>query len=247
MERSIAEPHSNYFIEPAGTHSDFESADSDSGSADSDSESADSDSEAEIAKTLHDLKRWTEEEESSQSGDAPPSASEPSVSVTDKVRGNHGEASGPACQGDVVVGAVGATSPDEPRLRVLLGLGGPTGCALLDTGATFSMITHEWVNANNLHYYPQPESSFSRFGGDNRVRILGTIELSPSVSHLQLKPQVYKVIDTKLSGDLPIILGTDFIRANKLILDTARAMRKQVSANSKEVEGYCPEKSGSTL
>ena len=238
MERNIVEPQPNNSIVPAGSHSDSESADSDSESADSDSESADSDSDRELVQKLHDLKRWTEEDQSLQSGGAPPSGSESSVSVIEEVCGNLEEANGPACQGDVVVGAVGSTSPDEPRLRVLLGFGGPTGCALLDTGATFSMITDEWVNANDLQYYPQPESSFSGFGGDNRVRILGTIELSPSVSHLQLKSQTFKVIDTKLSGDIPIILGTDFIRANKLILDTARAMLKQVSANGREVEVY---------
>ena len=138
----------------------------------------------------------------------------------------------------MVIGAAGVPPERDGRLRVKISLGGHTGCALVDTGATFSMIAKGWVTEKNLDFESKKGSTFKGFGVGNSVNIVGKLRTIPQIGTLQLAPQDFQIIDFDLQGSVPIVLGTDFLKENLLQVDPARAVLRQVTKQGLDMEAH---------
>ena len=93
-------------------------------------ESSSSSTSEDMAKRLQALREWAHEEDlSSDDGAVSMAADLESEAVSTAAGVQDGLRELSECQGEVIVGAVGAVAPDEPRLRVLVSFGDASGCA----------------------------------------------------------------------------------------------------------------------
>ena len=122
------------------------------------------------------------------------------------------------------IGAAIGSPAAECRLGVRVSVGGLSADALVDTGATFSMVTRNWLEQHGLSCEPGSHGTFRGFGADNTVGVIGQVELSLTLDCHPLKEQKFSVVETGLPSDAPLVLGTDIMRKNKLVLDTRNSV-----------------------
>ena len=123
---------------------------------------------------------------------------------------------------------------------LILNLGNLKLAALLDTGATVSIIDTKILKKipqlqNQLK--PKRVSAINGLGG-SPVSVLGEIdchfELGSKDNGISLEPHTLHAVDAHLS--VPVILGVDFLQKNKIIIDTSANRILMRNSKNKLVE-----------
>ena len=66
--------------------------------------------------------------------------------------------------------------------------------ALVDSGATLSMVTHQWLEGNQIPLSPVADYKVHGFGVGNKVDIIGTVTLQLKLQNLVLREHSFRVI-----------------------------------------------------
>ena len=111
------------------------------------------------------------------------------------------------------------TSPDDNRLIVSATVNGSATLALIDTGATHSMISESWLRMHNIMVQPSDCRVLHGFGLGNLVEVTGCVHLELMISGLVMKPFKFQVVRVEQSSDVPLIIAEDFLRTHGISVD----------------------------
>ena len=112
---------------------------------------------------------------------------------------------------------------DENRMTVVVSMGSNEQLlALVDSGASISLIHMSLVNRYRIPIVPVEIQSIRGFGFNNVCSIVGECELTLEMHNLLMKPTKFLVIEGPVMGDYPVLLATNFLIANRLVIDMAR-------------------------
>lgn len=108
--------------------------------------------------------------------------------------------------------------------------------ALIDTGSCSSFIQEKLINQLSLPV-EKGESKSVKGLGDKPVPILGFSEMELSFSDLNLQPIKLRILPSE-SINYSIILGRDFLRVNKLIIDATKRLISQTTIDGGMCQVY---------
>ena len=108
----------------------------------------------------------------------------------------------------------------ENRLIIKMKVNELPVTALVDTGATHSMISRNYVMDNGLEFEALKPLMVQGFGAESEVKIIGKVILTLTAAGFPFRPQAFLMVDVQL-GEWPLLLGEDFLVTNKIIVRLA--------------------------
>ena len=108
-----------------------------------------------------------------------------------------------------------AGSAPSALLKVLVTINGKTNLALVDTGASHSLITGSCVGSLNVDIDRSATYKIFGIAEENGVLSPGKAHLNLCVGDLQLQPHDFLVVETN-QLPVPLILGADFLKRNNM-------------------------------
>ena len=130
---------------------------------------------------------------------------------------------------DVSIGFLASAQP-ENRLVMQIAVAGSVCDALIDTGATTSMVSAHWLQDQSIEYLQDHSVSISGFGAGNVLRVVGQVELSITLSGIAVPWQMFTVVDAGRSGAVALILAEDFLQYNNMTVDVANGRLRQLTS-----------------
>ena len=119
----------------------------------------------------------------------------------------------------VSIGMIASTDV-ENRLIVPIQVSGVESDALIDTGATTSMVSSKWLEGIEIGWQAkQPEQAVLGFGANNILPVVGQVELKLKLCSVAMKPQTFLVVNVEQSNRIAFILAEDFLRVNQMTVD----------------------------
>ena len=133
----------------------------------------------------------------------------------------------------VSIGLLASAAP-ENHLVVHVSVCGRFCDALIDTGATTSMISGQWLRDNYIDYLQSHSVSISGFGAGNVLRVVGRAELAISLCRIAMPLQGFShfsVVEAGRSGAIALILAEDFLQCNGMTIDISNHRLRLVTHN----------------
>ena len=120
--------------------------------------------------------------------------------------------------------SIGMCSSDsENRMVIPVTLSGSSCEGLVDSGASFSMISMDWLHTHGIVFHlNETDQKIIGFGNACKSAVIGRVSLIPVVEGIQMLPMEFKVVHRRTLGSLEAVLAEDFLQANKLSIDIAR-------------------------
>ena len=120
--------------------------------------------------------------------------------------------------------SIGMCSTDsENRMVIPMRLNGGQCQALVDSGASFSMISAAWLQMHGIVFHLNNDRQEIRgFGAACRTSVIGKVLLVPVIEGLTLRPIEFKVVSMRTLGSLGAVLAEDFLQHNNFSIDIAR-------------------------
>ena len=114
----------------------------------------------------------------------------------------------------LVTSSIGLASDAEgPRMVIPVTLDKRAASALIDTGATSSLVSSSWLKDNGLLFKRHPkETLLTGFGTGSSLAVIGDVELSFRIHGLPMENFKFLVIESKLLSEVPLVLGEDFLK-----------------------------------
>ena len=132
------------------------------------------------------------------------------------------------------------SAPIENRLVTSAVMGDTMSAALLDSGATFSMVHSQWLDLCGIPYHKGPESLMNGFGLGNGIRVIGTVSSVISIDKFFSSSVDLKVVASPPAVEIPIILAADFLAQHGIQVDLGRSMVSRGLCDGGRVELYLP-------
>lgn len=108
-----------------------------------------------------------------------------------------------------------------PTMKLQLKIGEVVYIALVDTGASKSMISHTILKESGVAINTTNRSRVYGFAEEVGVYSVGTAEVSLWIGGITMKPCKFLVLPSKIIMPSPVILGVDFLRRNGAVVDGA--------------------------
>ena len=131
---------------------------------------------------------------------------------------------------------VSLTEPGENRMVVLFRIAGKAIEALIDSGAHNSLVNFSTLTDLGIDFSPSERVVYG-FGRKNKVDICGQVRLEGHIPGLVVEPVNCDVIKLE-NCKIPLILGSDFLRQNKLQLNLSQGRISQKSPEGHIVDLY---------
>ena len=122
-----------------------------------------------------------------------------------------------------------ASSESENRLIMHVEVSGRCCDALIDTGATTSMVSSQWLRASGIGYKQDHPANICGFGVDNVLLTVGQVWMPLTIGGLTLPLQRFSVVEAQQAGTVALILAEDFLQSNHMIVDPSNRRLRQYS------------------
>ena len=130
------------------------------------------------------------------------------------------------------------STDNENRMITALVLNSIPTEALVDSGATLSMVHQKWLIDSGISFHAMPERSIFGFGCGSRVKLVGAVVLNLEIHGLLLKPTMFYVVLTDAEFNVPVILAVDMLKENNLVVDIQRMRLSQRHDDGSSVDYY---------
>ena len=111
-----------------------------------------------------------------------------------------------------------AITQSKPLMLINVAKNGNVFTSVIDTGAQHGLIDLNVLHILNLKYDTSDGMHIQGIG-DNKIEILGTVELGLSIHGIECQSTIFNVVrETPYS----VVLGMNFFIANRMIIDISR-------------------------
>ena len=126
----------------------------------------------------------------------------------------------------VEIGLVSSGSSLD-RMIVPVEVAGVTTKALVDTGASRSMVDAGWLSSRCIDFTRAPIEGVQGFGVNNRLSAIGKIDLHIKLGGFTLNVVKFTIVQPQRATDVPVILGEEFLTENRVCINLSSHILKQ--------------------